>query len=510
MPPLEWLWPYPQRLEITGPEFPLPHALRLEGKPPAFREPGDLRACAGFALGPDPRAYPLELRRDNPKIPAEGYTLTLRPAGAVLEASGEAGLAYGFDTFLQLAARLRPRGRWPELNIRDAPAFARRAAMLDLGRALFPPALIRRAIRIFARLRFNELHLRLYDDELCGLRFPGLPFGTRNPGALSMAEFEEIVRFAAARGLEVVPELESWGHAGAIVYHRPDLRGGPGMYAGASFLICEETIRLLRDLCAPIVEVLPRRATLHLGFDEAKWFPGPGLPPHFTPADLLARYDAMVAGLAAASGRDLRLRIYADHAGRPLPAGAESRITLQPWQYWNAQREDIDRKIAAYAAAADRSWMMAVGQSMAQYRGAYHASRYFCRRAAGIPNLEGLTICLWGWNDLSRFLISYFAGAYFAWNPDSPAPWTDLEDYEAFDRLVFPVLHAWQSIFREAFPDAIDRDRGPLTYNGYYLWGDRHLEPVAPTVPAAGTWHGHDFLNETPPTPESAGRTGGD
>lgn len=65
-----------------------------------------------------------------------------------------------------------------------------------------------------------------------------------------------------------------------------------------------------------------------------------------------------------------------------------------------------------------------------------------------------------------------------------------------FDQHVFPILHWWQTHFKEAWPDEIRADRGPLVFNGYYLWGDpaNHGKPVAPTAPITGTSYAHDFL----------------
>ena len=57
-------------------------------------------------------------------------------------------------------------------------------------------------------------------------------------------------------------------------------------------------------------------------------------------------------------------------------------------------------------------------------------------------------------------------------------------------------MYWWQSNFRDAFADDIERDRGPLVYNGFYLWGKNHGKAVAPTAIAANTTDGHDYLNE--------------
>jgi hypothetical protein len=55
-------------------------------------------------------------------------------------------------------------------------------------------------------------------------------------------------------------------------------------------------------------------------------------------------------------------------------------------------------------------------------------------------------------------------------------------------------MHWWQSTFRDAFPDAIRADRGPVVLMGYELWGDGYGRPVAPTAPAARTLGPYDWL----------------
>jgi hypothetical protein len=121
-------------------------------------------------------------------------------------------------------------------------------------------------------------------------------------------------------------------------------------------------------------------------------------------------------------------------------------------------------------------------------RGAFHASRYWARQAQKSPNIEGIDVCFWEANDLECRFLTLFAGAYYAWNPASPASFADLDDYELYDRAVFPIMTRWQSTFRDAFPDEIQKDRGPVVYLGRHRWGPHHGEPIAPTAaPAAET-----------------------
>ena len=495
MSTFDLLWPYPQDIEIRG-QFGAPHVVRLEGNvlPHAYAD--DLRQVARAALSEGADAYPVALSIDPALSRRQEYTVEVGESRAVVTGADAAGLDHGWQTLLQLLALFQKQGRGSQLFIRDWPAYRKRSFMADMGRSAFSLPMLKRIVRILRRLKMNQLHLHLYDDELCGLRFHGLPFGRENPYAITLSELKELVDYAAAHHVEIVPELEGWGHVGSLVYHRPELRGGEGMYNGSSFLVGEGALALMEELARQVAEALPDRGILHLGLDEAKWFLAPGMPDGFTPTHLVGRYGEMVAGLESELGKSLTMRIWADHGGRPVPKEIQPRVIIEPWQYWNGNRAAIAKAIARYSGPDKMRWMAGAGQSVAQYRGAYHASRHWCRGAAASPNIEGINLTFWGCNNLADNLISLFAGASYAWNPFPDTDWANVDEYEHFDRLVFPIMHAWQSLFRDAFDDDLRRDQGPTIRMGYYQWGERHGRPAAPTAPLASTWPGHDFINE--------------
>ncbi|MEZ5277258.1 MAG: family 20 glycosylhydrolase [Opitutaceae bacterium] len=494
MKSLERLWPYPHKLELKG-VFPKPSRIAFSGCPlPDYlaEDFRDLRVV-GFAGGSD--AYGVHLAIDDPALDPEACRLVLEPSGGSVVAGGAAGLAHGLQTFLQILALSRG-GIWPEVLIEDGPAYRKRCFMVDMGRSVFPLQMLKRIVRILHRLKMNQLHLHLYDDEICGLRFEGLPFGRDNPHALTIEGLAELVAYAGRYHVEIVPELEAWGHVGSLVHHRPELRGGEGMYSGSSFLICEETFALMRELITQVARVMPAKATIHLGLDEAKWFPGPELPVDFTPTRMVERYHTIVREVAREQGKELTLRVWADHAGRPIPESIRKDFIIEPWQYWQAKYENIDAAVEKYSGEGKMRWMAGAGASVGQPRGAFHATRYWCKQARSSPNCDGINITFWGTNELERKFISLFAGAYYAWNPEPPTDFAAIDEYEDYDRRVFPIMRWWQGRFRDAFPDELLKEQGPVVHMGYYLWGVNHGRPVSPEGAAAGTFSGHDFLNE--------------
>lgn len=181
----------------------------------------------------------------------EAYELRIEPAvGVALTANGAAGIARGLET---LRALLPPDPRssaagiaLPALLVRDAPRFDYRGLLLDVARNFQPKSRVLRLLDLMARYKLNVLHLHLTDDEGWRLEIAGLPELTRvgarrghtldsaeflppaygsgpdlhdaaGSGHYSRADYLEILRYAAARHIEVVPELEMPGHARAAV-----------------------------------------------------------------------------------------------------------------------------------------------------------------------------------------------------------------------------------------------------------------------------------------------------
>ena len=488
---LEHLWPYPQELSARG-DFLGPPAVCLPTISLAPRLAQDLSDIAGLEVVTDPTAYSINLELDASLTRPNSYRLTMNREGASIVGADEPGLAYGGQTLLQVLALSRKEGRWPELRIHDWPAYKKRSFMVDMGRSVFTVPLLKRIIRILARLKLNQLHLHLYDDELCGLRFEGFPFGKDNPCALSLNDLAEVVRYASQYHIEIVPELEGWGHVGSLVYHRPELRGGAGECDGSSFLIGEETFTMMKSLLRQVAEIMPPQATIHLGLDEALLFLAPDMPPDFSPVQLVQRYHQILQEIGDELGKDLTMCVWGDLVGERIPPEIRHQVIVQPWRYWHSASDWIDQTVETYAAMDDTRWMMGGGQSVNQYRGAYHATRHWCKRALAAPNVEGINITLWGSNDLEHKLLSLFAGAYYAWNPVAETSFASIEDYELFDRQVYPIMMGWQSAFRDAFPDEIRRDRGEQVFWGFYLWGQKHGQPVAPTAAAADTFSEHE------------------
>jgi hexosaminidase len=164
--------------------------------------------------------------------------------------------------------------------VQDAPRFAWRGLSLDVVRRFFPPARIRQVIDLLALYKLNVLHLHLTDDEAWRIE-PGRPAGAREPDGTfyTGGELRDLVRYAAGRFVTIVPEVDSPGHAAALMKLRPELRTARnqvtyqrarGDQHHSAWLDPElpGTIGTIADVFAELAQVCPC-PFVHVGGDEA-------------------------------------------------------------------------------------------------------------------------------------------------------------------------------------------------------------------------------------------------
>ena len=156
----------------------------------------------------------------------ESYHLRITAAGASLTAVGPLGIQRGLATFRQVLERTPQGWRAQFCDIQDQPRFGWRGLLMDPARHFLPVAVIKRNLDGMAAVKLNVLHWHLCDDQ--GWRvesklFPRLHQVGGATGYYTQAEVREVVRYAAQRGIRVVPEFDMPGHAGALVTAYPRL-----------------------------------------------------------------------------------------------------------------------------------------------------------------------------------------------------------------------------------------------------------------------------------------------
>ena len=176
------------------------------------------------------------ITRTDANMVAEGYRMVITPSTITIEASDEAGVFYAKQTLKQ----------WGEVvpcgSVTDYPDLHHRGIMLDVVRNYYPVDSIYRVLDIMAYHKLNVLHFHLTDDEAWRLEIPGLPqltdiggrrgyttdesecllpmyCGGWDPkapttanGYITREKYIELLRYAGARHIRVIPEIDMPGH----------------------------------------------------------------------------------------------------------------------------------------------------------------------------------------------------------------------------------------------------------------------------------------------------------
>lgn len=163
----------------------------------------------------------------------ESYTLKVDADGAIISANTRFGALRGMETLLQLIQNRPDNTAIPWVTIEDAPRFPWRGLLLDSARHFIPLNDIKRQIDGMAAAKLNVLHWHLTDDQgwrFTSKRYPKLTQLASDGQFYTPDQMREIVRYAADRGIRVVPEIDMPGHASAIAVAYPELMSAPGPY----------------------------------------------------------------------------------------------------------------------------------------------------------------------------------------------------------------------------------------------------------------------------------------
>lgn len=157
----------------------------------------------------------------------------------VVTGADAAGLFYGVQTLAQLVARDGEGWIIPAVTISDTPRFAYRGVMLDVARHFHSVETVKGYIDRAASLKFNALHLHLTDDQGWRIHLDSRPELTERASRTSVGgdpggfytkdDYREIVEYAAANHMIVVPEIDMPGHTHAVGLAYPELAEDPSV-----------------------------------------------------------------------------------------------------------------------------------------------------------------------------------------------------------------------------------------------------------------------------------------
>jgi hexosaminidase len=405
---------------------------------------------------------------DDPALGSEGYRLTVGTDG-VRAAGTETGLRWAVQTLRQL----HDGAGLPCVEIVDRPRYPWRGSLLDVARWYHPLAFLYRYVDLMALHKLNTLHLHLTDDQ--GWRFEVRKYprltevggyrresnrgharhgrfdGTPHGGWYTQAQLRDLVRYAARRGVRVMPEIDVPGHMQAAIAAYPELGNEPGRplevrtsWGISSHIlnVADSTVHFVKDVLDEVVDVFPFEL-VHLGGDEVppdEWAGSRAAADRVRAAglsrvdDLLGWWATELATHLAGHGR--RVAVWDEVLDYDPPPGA----VIFAWR-------DESRVLAARRAGFE---VVAVPQEYA----------YLDWAESDGPD-EPLAIN--GTLPLSR-VYGYEPGDVRGvqgqvWSEYLPTP--DLVEWRAFPRLAALAEVGWSSE-RQPYPEFRERLRGHL------------------------------------------------
>ena len=235
-------------------------------------------------------------------LPPEGYRLTITPQQILVAGKG-AGLFYGIQTLIQLIpANRTATANLPCVQITDYPRFAYRGMMLDVCRHFFSVEFIKKYLDLMAAYKLNNFHWHLTDDQGWRIEIKKYPrltqigsqraetvignYRDRTPqqydntpygGFYTQDQIRDVVKYAANRYINVVPEIEMPGHSEAALAAYPIFSCDPsktysvvGTWGVFHDIYCpsDTTFGFLKDVLTEVMDLFPSKY-IHIGGDEA-------------------------------------------------------------------------------------------------------------------------------------------------------------------------------------------------------------------------------------------------
>lgn len=211
----------------------------------------------------------------------ESYDLRVTSEGATLTAATDLGALHGLETLLQLASTEQGACVLPAVTIHDVPRFRWRGFMLDVSRHFEPVGTVERTLDAMAAAKLNVFHWHLSDDQSFraeSKKFPKLTDVASEGEFYTQDQLREVVAYARARGIRVVPEFDMPGHGSSWIMAYPDLAPGkpiktlPVVY-GMTTAVLDPTRKSTYKFVDSLVDEMGRifpDAYFHIGGDEVQ------------------------------------------------------------------------------------------------------------------------------------------------------------------------------------------------------------------------------------------------
>ncbi|TAN04869.1 MAG: hypothetical protein EPN36_07480 [Rhodanobacteraceae bacterium] len=219
----------------------------------------------------------------------DAYRLDVTRKGVVIAAADDRGLFWGVETLRQLLPlQNETPPTIPAVSIQDAPRYAWRGVMLDTARHFYPVDFIKRQIDLMAYYKFDVFHWHLTDDQGWRIQIKQYPKltsvgawrkeadGSRYGGFYTQAQIRDVVAYARARNIMVVPEIEMPGHTSAAIAAYPELSCSGkqitvpttwGVFRNVDCVGKDGTFTFLDNVLDEVTKLFPS-PYVHIGGDE--------------------------------------------------------------------------------------------------------------------------------------------------------------------------------------------------------------------------------------------------
>ncbi|MCL3780798.1 glycoside hydrolase family 20 [Prolixibacteraceae bacterium JC049] len=301
--------PQPQKVEVSNGSFTLDAKTRIVTDKASKSNAKFLQEILSPALQLKIKSKGqsgIILQQDNQllkELGEEGYTLNSNSKGIIIQAATQAGVFYGIQTLCQLLPlELSPSSELTvqAVSIKDRPRFSWRAYMLDESRYFQGKAFVKKMLDQMALLKMNVFHWHLTDDAGWRIEIKKYPkltkvgafrkdsqvgpkkwnsellAGEPHGGFYTQKEIKEIIDYATARNITIVPEIEMPGHASAAIAAYSWL-GTVGKLTEVpikfgklpdSYNVTDPRVyQFIEDVLTEVMELFPGK-TIHIGGDE--------------------------------------------------------------------------------------------------------------------------------------------------------------------------------------------------------------------------------------------------
>ena len=465
----------------------------------------------------------------------EQYSIEVNSRATVLGGSYQA-VALGTSTLLQSLLLEGERLSVPSMTVNDSPDSAYRGLLIDLARQWHEIDTLKQCIQLCRVYKINFLQLHLTDSEsftFPSKAFPKLPsVRPQKRRHYTLAELNDLVRFADERGVTLIPELDMPGHAGIMEKQMPEVFGsideaGEPRRLGCLNMANEKLYPAMDTLIGEICDVFKSSPYFHIGADEA-WLARVSKTPeaqaYYKEFDLdgahgmychfIIRMNEIVKkhgkqtivweGFRGSGSRNAQIPkdiivMPFENAYNPSPSLAKHGYTMIntawcPLYVVNASRQSPEHiyKWNKYEFGTGR---------------VYERARWF--RLKPTPLIIGAQMCAWeqpGWKEIPSLRSRLAPMSERIWNAQAESDFDSLNQRFQFTdqlltRLIRPVMIRAEGL-REP-------DLKPVDYVEHQKGFDPHLfdgilnVSLVPALPLRPGEKIHYSLDGSEPTPES-------